>query len=84
LNTRVINDTAGINGAARTDPEAAKDYFELLAPTSAVIETASAVDPGLIRDIVEDTIPPWMTLVRVSQHIVTDIYEGEVFDGAGA
>lgn len=61
--------------------EAADELYELLSPSSAVLEAAAVSGPTALVEALYDTLPPGSTLVTLNRLDLVDIVTGKATDG---
>jgi len=81
IRKRVIRDHGTGSGDPRVSDSTVDTYYDLFKHNSSVLELNRVGKPAALRLLLEDVIPPSTTMVTISTHIISDVYDAGAHDG---
>jgi hypothetical protein len=78
VDLRVTRDLITSTNRITVTEDTADDLYGFLKNTSAVLESGSVSRPQVLRDLLDDVVPPGSTLVTISRHRIVDVYSGGI------
>lgn len=81
IKLRVEDDLGTTTGEPRITDVTAEEYYRLFKNNASVLELNTVGTPDSLRMLLEDVVPPSTTLVVMSRHVISDVYDAGATDG---
>jgi len=78
VNQRVTQDLRTSEKRIQVSDANADELYAFFKNSSAVMESAAVSRPQVLRDLMDDVVPPGSTLVTMSKHRIIDVYSGGI------